>query len=123
MKRVGRMGFPASAAIALAASGFAMLALLSLAGGIVAMIIYKDNKDLGYGSWFFAGGIGLYILCKIIRLFILRRVRIVRLGMNSVEVCFADEQYALEFCRLNEYGCNTHRGKKRALPISVNPVG
>ncbi len=82
-------------------------------------VFQKADPNFGY---YIVGGIAGALLVRILHWLWLRRVRIVRVGMNSLEVRFASEEFAKEFCRLNEFNCRVHPSQKRMTPITVNDV-
>ena len=98
---------------------FDVLFLLLFASGFVAAILRKEDNNIGY--YIVGGVLGAIVVC-ILQWSLLHRVRIVRIGMNSLEVRFASENYATEFCHLNELGCRNHPSQKRMTPITVNDV-
>jgi hypothetical protein len=117
--KAGRAVFPAAWGIALGASILDIMALIFFVAGFGSLIWTKD-KSYGWQCPFY--GIALMYVCFSARWLWLRRVRIVRLGMSSVEVRFASQEYAEEFCHLNDFHCHTKRTPKRATPITVNDV-
>ena len=80
------------------------------------------TKDKPYAWQFLLGGIALMYVSLGAKWLWLRRVRIVRIGTSSLEVRFASQTYAEEFCRLNELPCQTRPTAKRATPIMVNDI-
>jgi hypothetical protein len=115
----GRMVFPASRGISIVEKMLAVLPLLFLAGGFVSLIWTKDDRN----AWRYpVGGFILMYLGFGAEWLWLRRARIVRIGMSSLEVRFASQEYAEEFCRLNELPCQTTPRAKRARPTTKNGV-
>ncbi len=117
--KVGRAVFPAAWRIAFGAKILAILAFISLAAGFGSLIW---TKDMPYAWQCPIAGIVMMYICFGAEWLWLRRVRIVRVGMSSLEVRFASQDYAEEFCRLNELHCQTGPTPKRATPITVNDV-
>jgi len=119
LSKTGQMRFPACAPIAWGDRMLSVIFWLLLAGGFVPVIFWKGDNHFGGYVW---GGLIGAILARILQWFLLHRVRIVRIGMNSLEVRFDSESYAKEFCRLNEFSCRDLPSQKRMTPITVNDV-
>lgn len=119
LSKTGQIRFPACALVAGADRLLSILFWISLLGGFVPAIVRKDDDSIGY--IIFAGIFGA-ILVRILQWLLLRRVKVVRIGMSSLEVRFAWQSYALEFCRLNDLGWRDHPSHKRMMPIMVNDV-
>jgi hypothetical protein len=118
--KVGHMVFPAAQRIAVVANALAILPLISLVGGIAGFLWIKNSPD----AWqLFVGGVAMMYVSFIGRWIWLRPVRIVRIGMSSIEVRFSSTEYAEEFCRLNDLHCATKPTPKRATPVTVNDIG
>jgi hypothetical protein len=117
--KVGRAVFPAAWRIAFGVRILAIMVLISLAAGFGSLIWLKEKP---YAWQCPIWGIVMMYVCFGTEWLWLRRVRIVRLGMSSLEVRFASQEYAEEFCRLNEFHCHTRPTPKRATPITVNDV-
>jgi hypothetical protein len=117
--KTGQTSFPASAVVAWVASLLTFLFWLLLVGGFAVGFMKKDNF---HAADYVLGGVAGSILIRILRWLWLRRVRIVRIGMSSLEVRFASEKYAREFSRLNDFSCREHPSQKRVTPITVNDV-
>ena len=121
--QLGKRGtamFPAARRIGLVAKILAVLPWLCAVGGFGSLVWTADGP---YAWHCVLGGlVGMYVLFGVEWLW-LRRVRIVRIGMSSVEVRFASQGYAEEFCRINEFHCREKPMPKRATPIMVNDVG
>jgi hypothetical protein len=123
----GRMSFPASALIAWGEKLLTLLTWLALIGGFAIFFVLgkrSQGKDVydGRDIYSLIGGVLMFYVLKIVRWLWLSRVRIVRVGMTSLEIKFASEQYATELARLNGLHASGHRTKKRAAPVTVNAV-
>lgn len=127
LRKVGRMTFPASKALAWAAKIMAFLRFGSFPAGVVVFIYLAKKADAQQGSdggsyYFLIGGlVGAYFF-SLAHWLLLSRARIVRIGMSGLEIRFASEQYARDFARLNDFHASDHRSRKRAVPITVNDV-
>jgi len=121
--RLGKRGtavFPSTRLIGLVAKFFAVSPLLCLVAGFGSLILIKNNKSCA--GCYFLGCIASLFVFRVIHWLWLRRVRIVRIGMSSLEVRFASPDYAKEFCRLNDFHCGTNPTARRPTPITVNNV-
>jgi uncharacterized membrane protein len=121
--RLGKRGtvmFPAAKRISFVATILAPLPVISVLGGIISLIWTADGP---YAWRYFLGGFaGMYLFLGL-KWFWLRRVRIVRIGMSSVEVRFASQSYAKEFCTRNDLHCGKSPASKRQAPVLVNHTG
>ncbi len=120
--RLGRRAgavFPATRAISIMSI---VLGILPLLFGVAAVVNLIWTADSPYAWLYLGGGFLLMYASMGLEWFWFRRVRIVRIGMSSLEVRFASQEYAEEFCRLNEFGCHSRPTPKRAMPITVNDV-
>jgi hypothetical protein len=87
-----------------------IMPLVFVIGGLVCAAIKNGSKDyLNYAL----GGMIAAIVTRLVRWLLLYRVRVVRIGMNSLEVRFSSERYATEFAKLNDLSCRNHRSEKR----------
>ena len=117
--KVGRAAFPAARGIALVARALAYNAPpMSFRRFWQPYLDEGQAIRLAVPPW----GVVMMYVCFGVEWLWLHRVRLVRIGMNSVEVRFASQGYAEEFCRLNELHCQTKPTPKRATPIMVNDV-
>jgi hypothetical protein len=117
LKRVARMRFPACGHIFWCSVVLRVTALILPVGGI----LWAVTKD-GDSYYYLICGIVGFVISRLLLWLLLRTVRIVRIGMGSIEVRFSSEEYAKEFCRLNELNFRSHPSKKRMTPITVNDV-
>jgi hypothetical protein len=117
--KTGQMRFPASAIVAWGNNFLTILYWLLLVGGFAVGILKKDDSNSGY---YMLGGVAGAVIVRMSKWFWLHRVRIVRIGMSSLEVRFASERYAKDFSRLNDFSCRDHPAQKRMTPITVNDV-
>jgi len=117
--KTGQIRFPAGAMVAWVAKLLALLFWLLLIGGFAVGFMEKDDT---HAADYVLGGVAAAILVRILGWLWLHRVRIVRIGMSSLEVRFASERYAREFSRLNDFSCRDHPSQKRMTPITVNDV-
>jgi hypothetical protein len=115
----GRAVFPAAQRTAIVARILSVLPLLSIVAGFGGLLWVKDRPNALY--WPIAGVVGMYIF-RGLEWFWLRRVRITRIGMSSLEVRFASQAYAEAFCRINDFHCREKPMAKRSTPIMVNDV-
>ena len=118
--KVGRMVFPADRGFAFMLKFLRILPLACIVAGFISLKWTMDKPY--YASACIVGGIGLMFVGYGLQWLWLSRVRIVRIGMSSLEVRFASTEYAEEFCRLNEFHCHTRPGTKHATPIMVNNI-
>ena len=117
--KTGQTAFPAARRIAIVAKILRVLPLIFFFGGFISL---KWTMNGPYAFHILFGGIAMMYLCHFLEWLWLRRVRIVRIEMNSLEVRFASQEYAEEFCHLNELHCHTNPGAKRSTPITVNDI-
>jgi hypothetical protein len=117
--KIGRTAFPATRAFALVAGVLAVLPSVSVIAGFGGLLWTKGRPNAVY--WIL-GGVGIMYLCRALEWFWLCRVRIVRTGMSSLEVRFASQKYAEEFCRLNELRFHPKQTSKGATPIILNNI-
>jgi len=117
--KTGELRFPASAIIAWIANLLTFLFWMLLVGGFAVGFMKKDDT---HAADYVLGGVAAAILVRVLRWLWLRRVRIVRIGMSSLEVRFASERYAREFSRRNDFSCREHPSQKRMTPLTVNDV-
>jgi hypothetical protein len=117
--KVGRTVFPAVWRITFGAKVIAIMSLLSLVAGFASLIWTANKPSAWVGP---VAGVALFYLCSVAEWLWLRRVRIIRIGMSSLEVRFAWQQYAEEFCHLNELHCHSRPTRKRHVPIAVNDI-
>jgi hypothetical protein len=118
--KVGRTIFPASRLIAVVTRFLRIMPLLFVVAGLVSLKWIGD-KRFGWAAPL--AGFALMYLCFGVEWLWLHRVRIIRIGMSSLEVRFASQEYAEEFCRINELHCHSRPTRKRPVPITVNDVG
>lgn len=118
--KVGRTAFPAPRMITAVATSLRIMPLIFIIAGLVSL---KWVGDKPFGWLAPIAGFALMYLCFGAEWLWLHRVRIVRIGMSSLEVRFASQEYAEEFCRINDFHCHTRPARKRPVPITVNDVG
>jgi hypothetical protein len=118
--KVGRTIFPASRMITVVTRLLRIMSLLFIVAGVVSLKWVGDKR---FGWMSPLAGFALMYLCFGAEWLWLRRVRIIRIGMSSLEVRFASQEYAEEFCRMNELHCHSRPARKRPVPIMVNDVG
>jgi hypothetical protein len=119
LNKAGQMMFPASTWITGMRVGSEVALWLCLVGGIGYGVFSKEDPN---ASHYMFGGILSAIVMRVFQWLLLCRVRIVRIGMNSLEVRFASETYAKEFCRLNDLSCRSRSMEKRVTPITLNDL-
>jgi hypothetical protein len=117
--KVGRTIFPAARLVAVVTGVLRIMPLIFIVAGLVSL---KWIGDKPYGWMAPALGFALMYLCFGAEWVWLHRVRIIRIGMSSLEVRFASQEYAEEFCRINELHCHSRPNRKRPVPITVNDV-
>jgi hypothetical protein len=121
--KLGKRGtavFPAAQRIGVVARILAVLPWLCIVGGFGSLIWTADGP---YAWHCLLGGLaGMYVFFSVEWLG-LRRVRIVRIGMSSLEVRFAWQGYAEEFCRIKDFDCREKPMTKRPTPVVVSGVG
>jgi hypothetical protein len=118
--KVGRTIFPATRMIAVVTRFLRILPLIFIVAGLVSL---KWIGDKPFGWMAPLLGFALMYLCFGVEWLWLHRVRIIRIGMSSLEVRFASQEYAEEFCRINELHFHSRPNRKRPVPITVNDVG
>jgi hypothetical protein len=119
-RRVEAPRFPVSSMRARAVQILAALPWAMVIGGVGLMYHFRGSLK---GTGFLLGGLMVGILCRGLLWFWLRRARIVSIGTTTLELRFASEQYAREFCQLNELSCGRERLRKRARPMIGNETG
>jgi hypothetical protein len=117
--KVGRTIFPASGPIAIVTRFLRVLPLLFVIAGVVSL---KWIGDKPFGWLAPVLGFALMYVCFVAEWLWLHRVRIIRIGMSSLEVRFASQKYAEEFCRLNDLHSHSKPTRKRPVPITVNDI-
>lgn len=118
--KVGRTIFPANRIIAAVTRFLRIMPLIFVIAGLVGL---KWIGDKPFGWLSPVVGFALMYICFGAEWLWLRRVRIVRIGMSSLEVRFASQKYADEFCHINDLHCHTRPTRKRPVPFTVNDVG
>jgi hypothetical protein len=118
--KVGRTIFPAAQMVSAITRLLRIMPLIFVIAGLLSL---KWIADKPFGWLGPVAGFAMMYLCFGIEWLWLHRVRIVRIGMSSLEVRFASNKYAEEFCRLNDLHCHTRPTRKRPVPIVVNDIG
>jgi hypothetical protein len=99
------MRIPASRKIAVLAKTLELLIWLSMLGGmgICAWLLTHDDSKLSQSApvFFVVGGIIVALGFRILRFFILRRVRLKNAWNGFAELHFKSESYAKEFSEMN----------------------
>jgi hypothetical protein len=116
----GRVKFPASVTIGLGDRLLKGLFWALLFGALIISIVRKEDPN---AIRYLLGGVVAAYATHLFHWLWLRKVRVIRIGMSSLEVRFSSGDYAAEFCRLNDLKCSDQPSQKRAKPITVNDVG